>query len=121
MTTRDTARDIVRPYFDAWTSGDMARARTYLADDLDFQGAIDRFNRADAFVPALSGFAGMLVRTDLLHEFYTDDAAALLYDCVSPTPAGTIRTAEFLRVKDGKIVEIRLVFDASELRKLMGR
>jgi hypothetical protein len=35
----------------------------------------------------------MLTRVDLLQEFYTDDAAALLYDCVTDSPAGTIRTA----------------------------
>jgi hypothetical protein len=49
----DTTREIVRGYFDAWTSGDLGRARELLADD-----------------------------------------------------------------RDGKIAEIRLVFDATELRKL---
>jgi hypothetical protein len=30
-----------------------------------------------------------------------------------------IRTAEFFTVREGRIAEIRLVFDATELRKLM--
>jgi hypothetical protein len=33
-------------------------------------------------------------------------------------PAGTIRTAEAFTVRDGKIREIRLVFDPTELIKL---
>jgi hypothetical protein len=43
----------------------------------------------------------------------------MLYDCETATPAGVIRTAEFFSIAGGKITEIRLVFDASELRKLM--
>jgi hypothetical protein len=46
--------------------------------------------------------------------------AALLYDCVTASPAGVIRTAEFFRLDDDdRIAAIRLVFDAIELRKLM--
>jgi hypothetical protein len=61
----------------------------------------------------------MLTRVDLLQAFYADDAAALLYDCVTNTPAGTIRTAEFFGLRDGKIASIRLVFDATALRRVM--
>jgi len=116
-----TARDIVRAYYESWTTGDMARARSYLADDLDFQGPIDTFGSADQFIPALSGFAGMLARAELLQELYSADEAALLYDCETASPAGTIRTAEFFSLQGGKIARIRLVFDATELRKLMAR
>ena len=42
-----------------------------------------------------------------------------LYDCETGSPAGVIRTAEFFTITRGKISEIRLVFDASELRKMM--
>ncbi|MCX6179392.1 MAG: hypothetical protein NT163_08540 [Chlorobiales bacterium] len=52
----------------------------------------------------------------MLHSFYDTESAALLYDCNSASPAGVIRTAEFLTVSDNKISAIRLVFDASELR-----
>jgi ketosteroid isomerase-like protein len=114
------AADIVRAYHAAWTTGDVAKARTYLADDLDFQGPIDRFTSADQFAQALAGFAGLLIRVDTLEEFFAGDRAALLYDCVT-APLGAMRTAEFFRLENGKIAQIHLVFDASELRKLMGR
>jgi hypothetical protein len=38
---------------------------------------------------------------------------------VTNSPAGTIRTAEFFGLRDGKIASIRLVFDATALRQLM--
>lgn len=113
------SHDIVITYFRAWTSGDVAKARTLLADDLHFEGPIDRFDKADDLVRALSGFVQMVTAVRLVAEFSSGDQAMLLYDCVTPTPAGTIRTAEHFVVKDGLIREIKVVYDATELRKLM--
>lgn len=115
----DSAQGVVERYTDAWMAGRIDEARTYLADDLEFRGSIDQFDRADDFIAQLGRFVTMLTRVDMLESFYDDDRAALLYDCVTPTPAGTIRTAEFFRVADGKIAAIRLVFDATTLRQLM--
>jgi SnoaL-like domain len=114
-----SAANLIRNYHEAWTQRDMSTARSCLADDLDFKGSIDTFSSADDFIATLTGFAQMLRRVDLLQEFFTDDAAALLYDCVPNSPAGTIRTAEFFRLRDSKIATIRLVFDATVLRQLM--
>ncbi len=121
MTETLSVRATVRTYHESWTHGDMARARSCLADNLAFQGPIDRFGSADQFIPALGGFASMLERVDQLQEFYTDTGAALLYDCVTRSPAGTIRCAEFFELENGKIARIQLVFDATELRRLMNR
>src|SRR6516165_4171694 len=97
----------------------MDTARSCLVDDLDFQGSIDTFTTADEFIATLSGFAAMVSRVVLLQELYGDNTAALLYDCVTNSPAGTIRTAEFFWLRDGKIATIRLVFDATVLRQAM--
>jgi ketosteroid isomerase-like protein len=111
--------NIVGKYHEAWTHRDMDTARSCLADNLDFQGPIDTFSTADDFITTLTGFAQMLTRVDLLQEFYSDEATALLYDCVTNSPAGTVRTAEFFGLRDGKIASIRLVFDATALRQVM--
>jgi ketosteroid isomerase-like protein len=111
-----STRDVVRGYYRAWTSRDLTKARSLLADNLRFEGAIDQFQTGDDFARALGGFVQMLAEVRLLAEFYSTEDAMLLYDCV--TPAGTIRTAEYFKVKDGKIQEIKLVVDASELRKM---
>ena len=113
-------KQIITNYHNAWTSGDMEGARVYLADDLDFQGSIDTFSRADDFIAALTMFQKMLREITLIQSFFSESGAALLYDCDTMSPAGVLRTAEFFTVRNGKIKSIRLVFDATELRKLMG-
>jgi hypothetical protein len=112
-------KQIITNYHDAWTHGNMETARACLADNLDFQGSIDTFSRADDFIAALTMFQMMLRGVNLIYSYYSENGAALLYDCDTMTPAGILRTAEFFTVKDGKIASIRLVFDATELRKLM--
>jgi hypothetical protein len=112
-------RHLIETYHQAWTNGDFAAARACLADNLDFQGSIDTFTKADDFIAALSQFRQMLKNITLLKSFYDAEGASLLYDCDSASPAGVIRTAEFFTVTENKISAIRLVFDATELRKLM--
>ena len=112
-------RQLIETYHQAWTSGDIAQARGCLADDLDFQGSIQSFRKADEFAPALAQFQSMLRGVTLLQSFFSESGGALLYDCDTASPAGVIRTAEFFTVQDGKITQIKLVFDATELRKLM--
>jgi hypothetical protein len=114
-----STQQLIETYHNAWTAGDFVAARRCLADDLDFKGSIDAFHKADDFVVSLKRFQGMLRGVKLLKSFFDQDGAALLYDCDTVTPAGVIRTAEFFSTSNGKISEIRLVFDASELRKLM--
>jgi hypothetical protein len=114
------SRQLIETYHNAWTTGDFVTARRCLADNLDFKGSIDAFRKADDFLNALKGFKGMLRGIRLLKSYFDHDGGALLYDCDTATPAGVIRTSEFFSVDNGKIIEIRLVFDATELRKLMG-
>jgi hypothetical protein len=114
------ARQLIETYHNAWTTGDFVTARRCLADNLDFKGSIDVFQKADDFINALKGFKGMVRGTGLLRSYFDHSGGALLYDCDTATPAGVIRTSEFFTVDRDKITEIRLVFDATELRKLMG-
>lgn len=119
MSDKETTRKIVESYSKAWASGDLETARSYLADDLEFRGSIDNFNDADSFMSAVSVFLNILKSVDTISSFYDGCEAMLMYDCVTDSPAGTVRTVEYLKVQDGKIYEIKLIFDASELRKLM--
>jgi SnoaL-like protein len=114
-----STRDIVRSYYRAWTSREMTKARSLLADELKFEGAIDQFQNRNDFARSLQEFVEMLTEVRLIAEFYSTEDAILLYDCVTLTPAGTIRKAEYFKVKDGKIHDIKVVCDTAGLRQVM--
>ena len=81
------AKQVVTNYHNAWTVGDVQSARAYLADDLDFQGSIDTFRRADDFIIALTMFHKMLRGITLIQGIFSESDAALLYDCDTISPA----------------------------------
>lgn len=119
MINASETREVVRGYFDAWTGGDVAAAADYLADDLTFRGSIDSFDAAADYLATLERFRQTVTGVELISELYSDGEATLIYDVDTATPAGTIRTAEHLRVDDDRVRSITLIFDASELRQLM--
>jgi hypothetical protein len=120
MASQDT-RSVVERYFNAWTGKRVADARALLADDLHFSGPSAEYVSADAFLPALQGFAA-LTRSARISELLVDgDRAALFYDCELPEPCGTIRIASFFQVAEGKIRNYETLFDPSGFRKLQAQ
>ena len=114
VETRIQTRQVVRAYFDAWTQGDVATASQYLADDLTFSGSVRNLNNAADYVVALRDFRKLVTNgNDLVSELYGDTEATLVYE--SHTVAGTIRMAEHIRLTDGKISSIILIFDPTAL------
>jgi hypothetical protein len=109
-------RQLIGTYHEAWKNSDFETARSFLADNLDFQGSINRFSRADDFIGVLIRFRRMVTSVTMLESFFEKECAALLYDCCTDTPAGVVRLAEFFRVRDGMITGITLVYDATMLR-----
>jgi hypothetical protein len=112
-------RTLIETYHHAWVSGDFAAARACLTDDLDFQGSMDTFSKAEDFIAALTQFKQIVLSVTIQQSFYEAQGAALLYDCNTATPAGILRTAEFFTVSENRISAIRLVFDATTLRQVM--
>ena len=106
------SRTIADRFFKSWTSGDFDTARSLLHDDVSFSGPIDRFDSADAYVGALRGLAPVVERADERKIFVDGDDVCVIYDLVTRTPAGTAPTAEWYHVRDGRIAEVRVFFDA---------
>jgi hypothetical protein len=115
-----TAQQVIEGFYQAWTTGNLKKARTFLADNLTFQGSLETYDNVDDFMAALARFQGMLKEALMIKSFFGDEGGSLLYDCDTKTPIGIMRTAEFFTVIEGKITEIRLVFDATEFHKVAG-
>jgi hypothetical protein len=105
-----TAADVVRGYADALAASDFSLARTFLADNLRFEGPIDRFERADDFLKAISALHQIVLGTEHQATIVDGDNVALFY--VLNAKVAKAPVAEWYTVRDGKIVALRAYFEA---------
>jgi ketosteroid isomerase-like protein len=113
-----TTQEIVQAYHQARFSGDVPSAKATLADGFTFESPLMTAT-ADDHLASLPAFLGIVTGVDMISALYSTDEATLVYDVHTATPVGTQRTAEHFRLRDGRIAEIRLIFDASVWRQVM--
>lgn len=97
-------------YFRAWTGGDPHRAWQLLADDVVCHTPAGRISGRSAVAAFMGPFAGTLTHSELVHQHGDDHDAMLMYDTANAAVANA-RAAELHRVRDGRITEIRIIFD----------
>jgi ketosteroid isomerase-like protein len=102
---------VAESFFDAWTSKDFERARTFLQDDLSFEGPIESFSDADSYIASLKQLSGIVTGVERQKVFVDGDDVCVIYD-LKTTPVPSSRTCEWYRVRDGKIASVSVVFDA---------
>lgn len=115
MNEHSTPAAIARVFTEAWTSHDMETAATYLADDVVFDGPITHTKGKQAYIEALSRFAGAVTGVTILAAFGDETQAIIMYD-LATGPFGTLPSAELLTFRDGKIAADRLIFDTYATR-----
>ena len=108
--THNPAYDTVQKYHRAWTSGDIATAMTYVADDIVCRAPGVDLDGKDAYREYIGGFAPMLVGIGDIAEFADGNRVALFY-YPQTAATSTAPAAELFTVKDGKITESVLIFD----------
>ncbi|HEV2519907.1 MAG TPA: nuclear transport factor 2 family protein [Thermoplasmata archaeon] len=121
MGDEGTTRRVVEGFFAAWTSKDEGAARRLLDDDLEYVGPLNTYHRADDLMGPLMRFAASVRAARMVDLVVEGERAALLYDVDLPRPVGTLRTASFQHVVDGRIRSYLQAFDATELRKVTPR
>jgi len=110
MTQPSTAIETVLDYHRAWTSGDIARAMTYVADDIVCHAPGEDLVGKDAYGGYLAGFAPNLIGLSDVASFAGGDRVALFYYPHTATTS-TAPAAECFTVRDGRIAASVLVFD----------
>lgn len=108
--TATTAHEVVSEYHRAWTSGEVEQAMNYVAEDITCRAPGVDLDGKDAYRAFIGGFAPALTGIGDIAEFVDGERVALFY---YPQTAATSTTpaAEFLTVRDGKIVASILIFD----------
>lgn len=107
----DDAGRLADEFFGAWTSGNFARARELLGDDLAFDGPFDSFSDADSYLASLQQLGAIVVGADKRKQFVDGDDVCLIYD-LRTAPVPVARVCEWYRISAGRIASISAVFDA---------
>jgi SnoaL-like domain len=94
------AKDVVERYNQALRTKDFTAARKLLADDVHFEGPIDRFDRADDYVTAISRLYGMVRGVE--HQATIADGADVATFYVLDTQVARAPVAEWYTVRGGE-------------------
>jgi ketosteroid isomerase-like protein len=97
-------------YYSAWTSHDLDQAMTFVADDIVCDAPAGRLEGAAAYREFMTPFTGMLMQAELLGAYGDDEHAVVVYDTETKLVASG-PAAEYVTVRDGKIVHSRFIFD----------
>lgn len=105
-----SAYEIVRDYHRSWTSGDVDRAMSMVAEDIVCRAPGVDLTGKDAYRQFIGGFAPSLTGLADIAGFADGERVALFY---YPQTAATTTApaAECFTVRDGEIAESVLVFD----------
>ncbi|HYY02886.1 MAG TPA: nuclear transport factor 2 family protein [Gaiellaceae bacterium] len=112
---------VVEQYQRAFGTGDVQTARSLLADNLRFEGPIDEFDTADVYMQSVAKLHQIVEGIDAKKILADDTDVVTIYDMQTNTPAGTSKIAEWATVENGKIIAIRVFFDARPFAPMFER
>jgi hypothetical protein len=104
------ATSIAVAYHKAWTGHDFGRAMTFIADDIVCDAPAGRLEGAEAFRGFMGPFVQILTASRLVAAFGDEESAMVMYE-TETVPVKDAPGAEYVRVRDGKIAYMRIVFD----------
>ncbi len=105
-----TPLETVLAYYKAWTTHDFELAMQYIADDIVCHAPAGRLVGAEAFRAFMEPFSQILLDSAILGSFGDETTAMLMYGTRS-RPVADAPGAELHTVRDGRIVELRIIFD----------
>lgn len=110
MTENNPALQIALAYHEAWTTSDLDRAMSYIAEDIVCDAPAGRIEGAEAYRSFMAPFVQVLRGATMIAAFGDDETALVMYDTTT-VPVPSAPGAECVTVKEGKITYSRFLFD----------
>ena len=117
--TTSPALQTALAYYQAWTSHDLDKAMSYIADDIVCDTPAGRLEGAEAYRGFMGPFVQILTGSKMIAAFGDDETALVMYD-TETVPVKSAPGAECVTVKDGKITYSRNVFDSGPILAALG-
>jgi hypothetical protein len=115
MSAETNPIDVATAFTKAWTSGKLDEAANYVADDVVFDGPMQKSTGKKPYVEGLSKLAGAVNGVRMIAAYGDDSHALLMYDLLTER-YGTLTCAKHLTIRDGKIARDQLAFDSHKVR-----
>jgi ketosteroid isomerase-like protein len=109
MTTE--IRDLVTSYIEAVGDHRWEALPALVDPEVEFTFGDTHVRGAEAFVGSFERVSRVLLRNDIRKVFVDGDEACVIYDFVTDSPAGAVVCFEHIRVRNGRIAQILLVFE----------
>jgi hypothetical protein len=106
-----SAQQVAEGYANAWTSGDIDTAMSYIADDIVCEAPAGTIEGKAAYREFTTTFVSRLLVTGRVTAVLADDSsAAILYTNDTRVVQG-MRAMDYATVENGKITRLVTVFD----------
>jgi hypothetical protein len=103
--------DVVGFWTRSWISDDQVAVRRLLAPDVEVEWNLDAPVDDEELMQVQHRIAAFADWVAVVETTPAEDGAALVYDLAAPF--GTARMVEFLGIADGRITEVRQVYDVT--------
>src|SRR5260370_41133045 len=101
-------------YYQAWTSHELDKAMSYIADDIVCDAPVGRLEGADAYRGFMGPFVQILTGSKLIAAFGDDTTALIMYD-TETAPVQSAPGAACVTVKHGTLTYSRSVYPRAPL------
>ncbi len=108
--TSSPALEVLLAYHRAWTNRDMETAMRYVADDVVVLAPAGRIDGAEGFRGFMEPFSRTVTSYRQVAAFGDQDTAVIMYD-TDTVPVVDAPGAEVVKVVDGRISWMRIIFD----------
>lgn len=115
--------EIVNQFYEvSLNQKDADGIRPFLSEDFVFIGPMAETTGADQFIELNRQFLPAHVATHMQQQFVRNDEVCSVYELELRGPKGDLFTApmaDWVKIKDGKMVEQRIYYDPREFEKQM--
>lgn len=104
-------RTVALAYIEAVGQKQFDRVCALLHPDVDFEMPGRALRGVQPYVAALRRLGSILLQNEVTGVVVDHDQVCVMYDFVTDTAVGAVPSAEWLRIEDGQIRSVRLLFE----------
>jgi hypothetical protein len=100
---------------EAWSSGDFEAARALLDRHVQFRGPLGNTEGIEEYIDRVRELVPSIRSVQHRCIFGEGDDVCIVYDLTTKTTPGSVRMADWYRVRHGRVLSINAFFDARAL------